>query len=130
MVFNSTFFPCAARDYTEVSESAPTHPFLRAQLRPRPCHPVLLRTRATGRQKRKKGGKIPPAARRFPLSPHREPVKPPLLVPVFRDRLLGQLCDGQPIGFDPGEDRLDDVRGETVQGKNAGRVAAFQAELL
>ena len=24
-------------------------------------------------------------------------VKPPLLVPVFRDRLLGELCDGQHI---------------------------------
>ena len=77
-----------------------------------------------------KGGKISPAAKRFPLSPFREAVKPPLLVPVFRDRLLGQLCDGQPIGFDPGEDRLDDVRGKAVQGKDAGDVAGFQAELL
>ena len=37
--------------------------------------------------------------------PFREAVKPPLFVPVFRDRLLGELCDGQPIGFEPGEDR-------------------------
>jgi len=35
-----------------------------------------------------KGGKISPAARRFPLSPRWEAVKPPLFVPVFRDRLL------------------------------------------
>ena len=43
-----------------------------------------------------KGGKISPAAKRFPPSPFREAVKPPLFVPVFRDRLLGELCDGQP----------------------------------
>lgn len=62
--------------------------------------------------------------------PFREAVKPPLFVPVLRDRLLGELCDGQPIGFDPREDRLDDVRGKAVQGKDAGDVAGFQAELL
>ena len=80
--------------------------------------------------KSQKGGKISPAAKRFPLSPHREAVKPPLLVPVFRDRLLGELVDGKPVRFDPGEDRLDDVRGKAVQGKNAGHVAGLQAELL
>ena len=62
--------------------------------------------------------------------PFREAVKSPLLVPVLRDRLLGELCDGQPIGFDPREDRLDNVRGKAVQGKDAGDVAGFQAELL
>ena len=77
-----------------------------------------------------KGGKISPAAKRFPPSLFREAVKPPLFVPVFRDRLLGELCDGQPIGFDPGEDRLDDVRGKAVQGKAAADVAGLQAELL
>ena len=60
----------------------------------------------------------------------RKSVKPPLFVPVFRDRLLGELGDGKPVRFDPGEDRLDDVRGETVQGKDAADVAGFQAELL
>ena len=34
--------------------------------------------------------------------PCREAVKPPLFVPVFRDRLNGELGDGKPIGFDPG----------------------------
>ena len=62
-------------------------------------------------------------------SAFREAVKPPLFVPVFRDLLLGQLCDGQPIGFDPGEDRLDNVRGKAVQGKDAGDVAGFQTGL-
>lgn len=62
--------------------------------------------------------------------PFREAVKPPLLVPVLRNRLLGELCDGQPIGFDPREDRLDNVRGKAVQGKDAADVAGFQAELL
>ena len=62
--------------------------------------------------------------------PHREAVKPPLLVPVLRDRLLGELCDGQPVRFDPGKDRLDDVRGKAVQGKDAADVASFQTELL
>ena len=28
---------------------------------------------------------------------------PQLLVPVFRDRLLGELGDGKPVRFDPGE---------------------------
>ena len=36
-------------------------------------------------------------------SPFREAVKPPLFVPVFRERLLGELCDGQPYGLDSGE---------------------------
>ena len=62
--------------------------------------------------------------------PFREAVKPPLFVPVLRDRLLGELGDGKPVRFDPGEDRLDNVRGKAVQGKNAGHVAAFQTELL
>ena len=78
----------------------------------------------------KKGGKISPAAKRFPLSPFREAVEPPLFVPVFRDRMLGELCDGQSFRFYPGEDRLDDVRGKAVQGKDAGDVAGFQTELL
>ena len=34
--------------------------------------------------------------------PFREAVKPPLFVPVLRDRLSGELFDGQPLGFDPG----------------------------
>ena len=36
-------------------------------------------------------------------------VKPPLLVPVLRDRLLGELCDGQPIGFVDLPDATDAV---------------------
>ena len=60
----------------------------------------------------------------------REAVKSPLFVPVFRDRLLGELGDGKAVRFDPGEDRLDDVRGKAVQGKDAGDVAALQPELL
>ena len=50
----------------------------------------------------------------FIRSPRWEAVKPPLLVPVLRDRLPGGLFNGQPVRFDPGEDRLDDVRGEAV----------------
>lgn len=94
------------------------------------CFPPLPRSRATGPQKRKKAARflLPPV--RGEVLPHREAVKPPLFVPVFRDRLLGELCDGQPIRFDPGEDRLDDVWGKAVQGKNAGHVAGLQAELL
>ena len=33
-----------------------------------------------------KGGRISPAAKRFPPSPFREAVKPPLLVPVLQNR--------------------------------------------
>ena len=100
---------------------------------PRPAFRPVPRSAANSRHRApetQKGGRISPAAKRFPLSPFREAVKPPLLVPVLRDRLLGELCDGQPIGFDPREDRLDDVRGKAVQGKDAGDVAGFQAELL
>ena len=67
-----------------------------------PCTAANSRDRPPETQK---GGRISPAAKRFPPSPFREAVKPPLVVPVLRDRLLGELCDGQPIGFDPGEDR-------------------------
>ena len=56
----------------------------------------------------------------------REAVKPPLLVPVLRDRLSGELFNGQPVGFDPGEDRLDDVRGKAVQGKDAGLKSGYE----
>ena len=125
MDFYSTFSLCAAVDYTGSVRTAPTRP-----RSPRPGLPSALfpgpaakpRHRAPETQK---GGRISPAAKRFPLSPFWEAVKPPLFVPVFRDRLLGELCDGQPIGFDPREDRLDDVRGKAVQGKDAGDVAGF-----
>ena len=119
-------FPCATwEDYTDLARTRPRLP-----LSPRTGPPHTLfsvpaakpRLRAPETQK---GGKISPAAKRFPLSPLREAVKPPLFVPGLRDRLLGELSDGQPIGFDPGEDRLDDVRGETVQGKDAADVAGF-----
>jgi len=53
---------------------------------------------ALGEYSRLPRGQLPPrkrirrrdfsCAKRFPLSPCRESVKPPLLVPVFRDRLL------------------------------------------
>ena len=46
-----------------------------------------------------KGGKISPAAKRFPLSPFREAVKPPLFVPVLRNRLLPAL--DSPSGSSP-----------------------------
>ena len=65
--------------------------------------------------KSQNGGKISPAAKRFPLSLFREAVKPPLFVPVLRNRLLSQLCKGKTRGFGPGEYRLDDVRGEPCQ---------------
>ena len=130
MDFYSRFFLAPHRITRRPLELAPTGPFLRAPARSPPCFPALPPTLATGPPETKKGGRISPAAKRFPLSPFREAVKPPLFVPVFRDRLLGELCDGQPIWFDPGEDRFDDVRGETVQGKDAGDVAGFQTELL
>jgi len=38
--------------------------------------------------------------------PFWEAVKPPLLVPVFRVRLLDELCDRKAVRFDFGEDRL------------------------
>ena len=123
-------FPCTARDYTSLARNRPDTPRSSRSGPPPALFPgpaANLRHEAPETQK---GGKISPAAKRFPLSPFREAVKPPLLVPVFRDRLLGQLCDGQPIGFDPGEDRLDNVRGKAVQGKDAGDVAGFQTELL
>ena len=60
-------------------------------------------------------------------SPFREAVKPPLFVPVLRDRLLGEFGDGKPVRFGSGKNRLDDVRGKAVQGKNAADVAGFQA---
>ena len=50
--------------------------------------------------------------------PLREAVKPPILVPVFGERVPDELGDGQSIGFDPGVSRLDDVRGKAVQEKN------------
>lgn len=130
MVFYSTFFPCTVWDYEGIARNRPDK-----ARPPRPGLPTALfpappQTRATAAPETQKGGKISPAARRFPPSPLRKAVKPPLLVPVFRDRLLGELCDGQPIRFGPGEDRLDDVRRETVQGKDAADVAGFQAELL
>ena len=92
-------------------------------------HPVfgLRPTRATGPLESKKSPRFAGMVMGLPFW---EAVKPPLLVPVFRNRLLGEFCDGQPIGFDPSEDRLDDVRSETVQGKDAADVAGFQAELL
>ena len=92
MVFYSTFFPCVAEDYTRSPGIAPTRPVRRAPVRLPPCSPALRRSRATGPLKTQKGGKISPAARRFPLSPFREAVKPPLLVPVFRDR---PFCVGE-----------------------------------
>jgi len=103
--------------------------FCNAAIAQRGCIAFLPRTRATCHQKRKKTA-------RFLLPPVRggvtvpESRKPPLFVPVFRNRLLGELCNGQPIGFDPGGDCLDNVRGETVQGMNARDVAGLQAELL
>lgn len=117
-------------DYTDPARNRPLCPpssAPRPAFRPVPAPAANLRHKAPETQK---GGKISPAAKRFPLSPFREAVKPPLFVPVLRDRLLGELCDGQPIGFDPREDRLDDVRGKAVQGKDAGDVAGFQTELL
>ena len=81
--------------------------------------PGLPRTRATAPQETQKGGRISPAAKWFPLSPCREAVKPPLLVPVFGDGLRGELCDGHPIGLRPGEDRFHDVGREVVQGKDS-----------
>ena len=59
--------------------------------------------------------------------PCREAVKPPLLVPVFRDRLLGELCDGQAVRFDPGEDCLDNVRG-AEKGAKRGDFGALEEE--
>jgi len=73
---------------------------------------------------------IAPTESIFIRSPRWEAVKPPLFVPVLRDRLSGELFNGQPIGFDPGENHLDDVRGKAVQGKDAADVAGLQAELL
>ena len=77
-----------------------------------------------------KGGKISPAARRFPLSLFRETVKPPLFVPVLRNRLLSQLCKGKTRGFGPGEYRLDDIGDKTVQRKNTVDVTVFLSESL
>ena len=54
------------------------------------------------------------------MSAHGEAVKPPLLVPVLRDRLSGDLCDGHPLGLRPGEDRFHDVGREVVQDNPAG----------
>ena len=118
MFFYSTL--CVAENYTANNRKRPTRSFFRAPT----CFSAQRQSRARGLETQT-GGKISPAARRFPPSPFREAVKPPLFVPVFRDRLLGELCDGQPIGFDPGEDCLDDVRGKAVQGKDAGDVAVF-----
>ena len=128
--FYSTFFSCAAADYTGAARNRPDTPRSSRSGPPSALFPVPAANSRHRAPETPKGGKISPAARRFPPSPLREAVKPPLFVPVLRDRLLGELCDGQPIGFDPGEDRLDDVRGKAVQGKDAGDVAGFQAELL
>lgn len=51
--------------------------------------------------------------------PHGEAVEPPLFVPVFGDRLSGELFDGQSIGLRSGEDRFHDVGREVVQGKDS-----------
>ena len=93
--------------------NAPTGPFLRASAR-LPLFPDPSRQsppQGPGNAKRLQDF----SCRQFVVGlPFRESVKPPLFVPVFRDRLSGELFDGQPIGFDPGESRLDDVRGETI----------------
>ena len=84
-----------------------------------PCSRPLPLSRATGPQKRKKaaGFLLPPVGGE--VLPHREAVEPPLLVPVFRDRLSGELFDGQSIGLRSGEDRFHDVGREVVQGKDS-----------
>lgn len=85
----------------------------------RPVSRPAANSRATAAPETQKGDRISPAAKRFPPSPFREAVKPPLLVPVLRDGLGGDLCDGHPLGLRPGEDRFHDVGREVVQGKNS-----------
>ncbi|MBO4632700.1 MAG: hypothetical protein J5858_12320 [Lentisphaeria bacterium] len=53
--------------------------------------------------KTQKGGKISPGARRFPPSLFRETVKPPLFVPVLRDRLLFGCFSVYLVMFGTGE---------------------------
>ena len=70
-------------------------------------------------QKRKKaaGFLLPPV--RGEVLPHRKAVKPPLLVPVLRNGLGGNPCNGHPLGLRSGEDRFHDVGREVVQGKDS-----------
>ena len=67
--------------------------FTRAFVLPFATYPTFTATAATRPYKRKKGGKISPAAKRVPQSPFREAVKSSLFVPVFRD-IFHNLCDG------------------------------------
>ena len=53
---------------------------------------ILTANRRDTPIKTQNGGRISPAAKRFPLSPFRETEKPPLFVPVFRD-VFHNLCD-------------------------------------
>ena len=112
-------FPCAAWDYTGAARNCPDTPLSPRTGPPSLPSPGLPLTRATAPQKTQKGGRISPAAKRFPPSPFREAVKPPLLVPVLRDGLGGDLCDGHPLGLRSGEDRFHDVGREVVQGKDS-----------
>ena len=72
--------------HTGVAAIVPTPPVLRipARLVSLPAANLCHRSPKT-----QKVGKISPAAKRFPLSPFREAVKPPLFDPVSRGRLLG-----------------------------------------
>ena len=97
--FLSNFFPCAAGDYTKIARDRPAFPH---SPRPGPCFPALPRSRATGPQKRK---------RRQDFS-CRQAV-PAITVPGSRKAAAvrssppgsAASCAGQPIGFEPGEDR-------------------------
>ena len=91
-------------------------------------YPNLAVTAATRPLKCKKGGKISPAAKRFPQSPFRETEKPPLFVPVFRN-VFHNLCDGQSIGFCSVNDCSNNVRSKVVQAKYPRYIRWFQAEL-
>ena len=115
MFFYSSF-PLHCTELHGARPELPRHgPFSR-----RPSiHPASPRSHATGAPENKKSPRV--AGMAVVDSPFREAVKPPL---------FGELCDGQAIGFDPGEDRLDNVWGKTVQGKDTGDVAGLQAELL
>ena len=91
----------------------------RQQFRHTPCSSTFPPIAATMPPETQKDGRISPAARRFPPSPFREAVKPPLLVPVLRNGLGGDLCDGHPLWLRSGEDRFHDVGCEVVQGKDS-----------
>ena len=86
--FLFNFFPCAALDYEGITRNRPDTPRLSC---PRPPSALFPGPAANPRHRApetQKGGKISPAASSWWGLPFRESVKPPLFVPVFRDRRL------------------------------------------